>query len=117
MSSAYNIIAGTPTPIAVKLTTTDPTAIAGSATERTHVVWFQCAEIAGATPTLTVEIYNAATTTSYYLRNALAFASGRASVLFENGITLEKNQFLRVTAGAANQVDVVGMALLNTQQT
>lgn len=115
MSSAYNIIAGTPTPIAVKLTTTDPTNIAGSATARTHVVWFQCAEIAGATPTLTVEIYDG--TTSFYLRNALVFASARSSVVFENGVTLEKGQFLRVTAGAADQVDVVGMALLNTQQT
>jgi hypothetical protein len=114
VSSAYNIIAGTPTPIAVKLTTTDPTAIAGSATARTHVVWFQCAEIAASTPALTVEIYDG--TTSFYLRNALAMTA-KQEVRFENGITLEKGQFLRVTAGAANQVDVVGMALLNTQQT
>lgn len=104
---------GPPTPIKFKLTTTAATAIAGHASYATRVAWFQCTEITGATPNLTIEIYDG--TTSFYLRNAKAMTA-KEEVLKDQGFTLDPGSFLRVTASAANQVDVVGMAALNNVQ-
>ena len=111
MSGLYQFPGGSASLVGFKITTTDPTAIAGSATEQTRVAWFQVTEIAGGTQTLTVELYDANTTTSYYLRNALAMTA-KGAYLFETGYPLGINQFLRVTTGSANQVDVV-VAVLN----
>jgi hypothetical protein len=102
--------------IAFKLTTTSPTVIAGDADELVRVPWFQCTNITTNTPTLTVEIYDG--TTSYYLRFALAM-SAKETVLFGNsdrGFLLNKGSFLRVAAGTANEIDVVGIKLMNSFQ-
>lgn len=101
--------AGSPTPIAIKLTTTNATTIAGSATSATVVDWFQCTEIAGATPNLSIDLYDG--TTTVYLRKAKAMTA-LEEVLRTQGISLNRGQFLRVTASAGNQVDVVGVAVL-----
>ncbi len=98
--------------IAFKLTTTNPTAIAGSATSKTFVDWFQCTEITGATPNLTIEIYDG--TTSFYLRNAKAMTA-KEEVLKNQGFSLDKGSFLRVTAGTANTIDVTGVQVLRQQ--
>jgi hypothetical protein len=112
MSGAFQLIGGAADKIRQKLTTTAATVVAGSATLQTAVVWFQCTEMAGGTPNLTIEVYDAATTTSYYLRNAKAMTA-REGIPFEAGIVLNPNEFLRITASVANQVDVVGLSLLN----
>lgn len=96
-------------PIAIKLTTTGATIIAGSADNKTLVDWVQFTEIAGATPTLTIDIYDG--TTTVYLRNALAMTA-KQEVLKTHGISLNKGQYLRATASAANQIDVTGAKVL-----
>lgn len=116
MSSAFQLIGGAVDKIRQKLTTTSPTVVAGSADYQTAVVWFQCTEIAGSTPNLTIEVYDADTTTSYYLRNAKAMTA-KEEVRVIEGLALQPNEFLRITASAANQVDVVGIALLGNALT
>ena len=96
-----------PNPIAVKLVTTNPTIVAGSATARTVVDWLQCTEIAGATPNLTIDIFDG--TTIVFLRNAKAMTA-KEEVLLIQGFALNPGQYLRVTTSVANQVDVTGMA-------
>lgn len=122
MSGAFVFQGGAADKIRQKLTTTAATVVAGSADYQTGVVWFECNEIAGGTPNLTVEIYNASTLVSYYLGISgvtyiLKALTAKQSVFFEAGIVLEKNEFLRVTASAADQVDVVGLALLGNALT
>lgn len=96
-----------------KLTTTSATVIAGNANSVVFVPWLACTEITGGTPTLQVEIYDG--TTSYYLRHALAMTANQ-TYIFEAGIALNKGDFLRVTAGTANQIDVIALRTLpNTQ--
>lgn len=116
MSGAFQFVGGAADKIRQKLTTTGATAVAGSADYMTSVVWFACTEITGGTPTLTIEVYDASTTTSYYLRNAKA-VTAKETVFFEAGIVLNPNEFLRITASAANQIDVVGLSLLNNALT
>jgi hypothetical protein len=107
--SVFQVVGGIFTSIAVKLAGTSPVVIAGSSDSTSRVAWFQCTEIAGSTPDLTVELYDG--TTSVYLRYQQAMAANEA-VKFED-IALNRGQFLRVTAGAANQIDVVGLAFVS----
>lgn len=102
--------AQTAIPFAFKLSTTSATVIAGSADHGELVDWFQCTEIAGGTPNLTIELYDG--TTSYYLQNAVAMTA-KQSILKTHGIALHKGWYLRVTASVANQVDVVGAKVLS----
>jgi hypothetical protein len=118
-SSAFRLTGGAADKIRSKITTTDATDVAGSATAQTPVVWFQCNEVAGGTPNLTVAIYNAGTTTSTYLGDGTSAWVAKAmtanqSVTFGEGFVLEKNEFLRITISAGS-VDVVGLALLNNE--
>lgn len=118
MTSAFYLLGGATDTIRQQVGLTTPIVIAGSANAMTGIVQFQCNEVAGATPLLTVEIYNADTLLSYYLGangvtyKAKALTAGQ-SVLFDTGWTLSPNEFLRVTVNAANQVHVVGLSLLN----
>lgn len=122
MSGAFTLAGGAVDKIREKITVTTPVVVAGSADYQVGVVWFQCNEIGGATPSLTVEIYDASTSTSYYLgingttyrAKALVMAQ---SVFFEAGIVLNPNEFLRITVSAADQVDVVGLSLLPNAMT
>ena len=111
MSGLYQFPGGSASLVGFKITTTNPTVIAGEADTPVRVAWFQVTEIANGTAALTIEVYDATTLTSYYLRNALAMAQ-KTAYLFEAGFPLGKNQFLRVTTGAGNAADVV-VALLN----
>lgn len=109
MSGAFQVIGGTVEDIAFKLTVNTPVVIAGDAKSAVRVYWFQCTEIAGSTPTLSVEKYDG--TLSYYLRHAVALAAN-GSYFFDAGLWLPPGSFLRVTAGTANQIDVVGLKSL-----
>lgn len=99
--------------VGYKLTTTNPTVIAGNATAAMQVPWFACTEITGATPNLTIELFDG--TTSFYLRNAKAMTA-KESVIFDSGIWLNPGTFLRITGSVANQVDVVVMRSLPNAQ-
>lgn len=86
---------------AAKLTTTDATALY-TADKRTTILSIICAEIAGSTPNLTIELYDGLS--SYYLRNAKAMVAKEA-VIFNEPFVLNVGWALRITAGAANQID------------
>lgn len=111
--SVFQLVGGAGTPIAVKLSTTDPTVVAEATAgnSRVAVPWLQCTEIAGSTPTLTVAILKPDTSV-VYLRNAKAMTA-KEEVRFNEGILLLPGWKLRVTAGTADQVDVTGIALID----
>lgn len=111
MSGVFQLAGGVADKIRQKLTATTPTVVAGSADNQTGVVWLACTEITGGTPNLSIEVYDASTSTSYYLRYQKAMTA-RETFIFEAGLLLNPNEFLRVTAGTVNQIDVVGMALM-----
>jgi len=85
----------------VKLTTTGATDIVDGASCRL-ITQLYVTEIAGGTPSLSVEIYDG--TTSFYVMRSKPMTA--RSVLTWDEIPLNINQKLRVTASVANQVDV-----------
>lgn len=113
MSGAFTLPGSTATPIAVKITTTSPTIVAGDANYAIRVFWLNVAEIAGGTGTLAVDVYDG--TTQFFLRHTAAMTANGV-YFFEAGIWLNKGQFLRVTTGTANTADVLGLASLPNVQ-
>jgi hypothetical protein len=107
--SVFQVTGGIITPIAVKLSATTATSVFGSSDSPSRVAWLQCTNITADTPDLTVELYDGAT--SVYLRYQQAMDANGA-VKFED-IALNPGQFLRVTAGAADKIDVVGLAFVS----
>ncbi len=105
----YSLVGGAVDRIRFNLTGAVTTDVAGSATFRTPVMWFQCTEVSG-TPTLAYGIYNTGTSVYTSLRKAVALTSGQ-EVLREHGLMLEKNEFLRMTI-SGGAVDVAGQTLL-----
>lgn len=83
------------------LTTTNATALY-SATKRTVILSVIAAEVAGATPTLTLDLFDG--TTAYRLRNALAMTA-RQTFIFNEPITINSGWSLRATASAADQIE------------
>lgn len=112
-AGVFQLYGGTAQPILVKLTTNTVTVIAGSSqfAQIVHLVNF--AEIAGATPTITLETYDG-TTSFYHLKSFTMTANARTQ--FDSGIWLNPGQFLRATASAANQIDVTGVASIPNAQ-
>lgn len=86
---------------ATKLTTADPTVIAGPGGV---VIGIYAAEIAGATPTLA--IYKTDGTTNWFKRGAKAMTAYEE---YERDviIALKANETLVADASAANQIDVI----------
>lgn len=92
---------------ATVLSGTSATAIvtASTTTGALTVEYIRCAEVAGATPTLTIDIYDGST--AYKIR-VKAMTAGE--VYIDNApILLEPGWSLRVTAGAANQVHATAL--------
>lgn len=85
----------------VKLTTTGVTTLY-AATKRTVIVGIEATEIAGATPALTLALWDG--TNYYYLRNAKAMAA-REEYSRDKPFALQSGWELRATASAANQID------------
>lgn len=86
-----------------KLTSSSPTTVL-QATSRTTLTSIICTEIAGATPSLTIEIYDG--TSSFYLRNAKPMTA-RETFILNEVVPLNAGQELRVTASVANQIDCI----------
>lgn len=91
---------------ATKLTGTGATVIVDGAEVRT-IKKVYITEIAGGTPSLSVEVYDG--TTSVYLMRLKPMTA--RSTLEWGDIPLNKNQDLRVTASVADQVDVFAVVL------
>lgn len=98
--------------IAAKVTSSSAKDIVDAAASAVLVPWLQVNENAGATPNLTVELYDG--TTSYYLGAGGATwvakaVTAKQSLLFED-IVVPRGWKLRVTSSdAAGKFDVVGM--------
>lgn len=101
--------------IAVKVTSNvAPVDIVDGSDEAWYVPWVQINENAAGTPSLTLELYDVATTTVYYLGaagvvyKAKALTAGQ-SVTFSEGIVVPKGWKLRATSNnAAGQLEAVG---------
>lgn len=102
---SFTITGGVLLTKAVKITGTSATNIL-SATQRTNVLSLVCTEIAGATPNLTVELYDTANTTSYYVRFEKAMTA-KETYVFNEFLVVPANWVLRVTSSAADQIDVI----------
>ena len=111
--SVFQLVGGAGDPIGEKLTGTDPVVIAEAVTgdSRVSVPWFTCTEITGATPNLTIDILKPDATV-IYLRNAKAMTA-KETFIFSEGVLLLPGWKLRVTASAANQIDVAGIKLID----
>jgi len=105
----YSLIGGAVDRIRVNITGAGNYDVAGSATNRTPVIWFKLTEVSG-TPAVAYGIYNALTTAYTSLRKSAALTTGQ-EVLVEHGLMLEKNEFLRIIA-AGGSFDVAGQTLL-----
>lgn len=88
---------------ATKLTSSTATTIL-QAKSRTVLASIVCTEIAGATPALTIEVFDG--TTSFYLRKAVPMTA-RQTFVFEGPFALNATEELRATASAGNQVDCI----------
>jgi hypothetical protein len=100
----YTIQGGNVQTKQVKLTTADPTVIVDGGQSGATVVGIYAAEIAGATPTFTLEKYDG--TTRYFIRGALAMTAYQEYTR-DVIIVLKAGESLRAEASAANQIDVV----------
>lgn len=86
-----------------KLTTTSATTIYDADKSSALLVSILAVEIAGATPTLTLDIYDG--TNTYYLQNAVAMTA-KQRLQVDILVPLKVGEKLRATASAANQVDI-----------
>ena len=111
--SAFSFPGRSATPILANLSTTSPVQIAGDSTRAVQVVNFQVAETAGGTASLTIDVYDATTSTAYILQPTAAMTA-KAQYFYGRGIWLNPNQFLRVTISGGT-ASVVGLATLPGQ--
>ena len=86
-----------------KLTTTSATEIYDASKSGALLVSIVAVEIAGSTPTLTLDIFDG--TTTYYLQNAVAMTA-RQRLQIDLLVPLKVGEKLRATASAANQIDI-----------
>lgn len=112
MSGVFQLVGGAADPIAIKLTDTADTAIAQAVTgnARVMVPWFRCTALDSSTPTLEIYVQKKDGTKAY-VRAAKAMTD-KESILFEEGYVLLPGWALYVKAGAADKIDVTGLALL-----
>lgn len=101
---SYTIQGGTLLPARVKLTSTSATDIVSATNSGLTIVEIIATEIAGGTPSLTLEVYDG--TTSYYLQNAKAMTA-RERIVLSLLLPLKTGEKLRATASSANQIDIM----------
>lgn len=89
------------------LTTTAATTLVTAGDNGARVTLIRATEVAGATPTLILSIFDG--TTSYQLRGAKALTAYEVYQDFD--VRLLRNEILRAQASAANQVHITGLFL------
>lgn len=99
----YSINVGAMLQKRFKLTTTNTTTIYDASKGGVLLVSIVAVEIAGSTPTLSLDIYDGAT--AYFLQNAVALTA-RQRLHIDLLIPLKVGEQLRATASAANQIDI-----------
>lgn len=100
---SYTVNGGSLLPKRAKLTTTAATTILDPDKSGALLLSIIAIEIAGATPTLTLDIFDG--TTTYYLQNAVAMTA-RQRLQIDILVPLKVGEKLRATASAANQIDI-----------
>lgn len=118
MTSIFQFSDGSADNLTKKITGNSVTDIVDATTGTIHVAWFRVSENNGSTPNLTVELYDVANTTSYYLGDTTNFTwvakavTAKQSVLFDQGYVVQYGWKLRVTSSdAAGRFDVTGVRL------
>lgn len=101
--SSVQFVGGTIGTRKKKLTGTSVTEVVAAGGRQT-VASINCAEIAGATPTITLEIYDG--TDSFYITKGEMLSANRPK-LYDQGWLLQPTESIRATASAANQIDVI----------
>lgn len=111
--SLYSYQFGREAPIAVQLDGTSPIELASGGNNGATVLALRLAEVAGATPTVTLDIYDGAAVVAEiaHLRAFTAKEMWEAIRLDGVPVHLLPGQTLRVTASAANQVHVTGIVI------
>jgi hypothetical protein len=99
----YTVQGGALLPKRVKLTTTSATTLLDPDKSGALLLSIVAVEIAGATPTLTLDIYDG--TTTYYLQNAVAMTA-KQRLQIDILVPLKVGEKLRATASAADQIDI-----------
>lgn len=102
---SFTITGGSIQSKAVKLTTTAATDLLAP-DKRTVILSILASEITGATPALTLELYDTQSAVSYFLR-AQKPTTARELVVLESPFVLLGGWKLRATASTANQIDVL----------
>lgn len=113
--TVFQIPGGNATAIAKKITSSTVTDIVDAANGQVAVFWFEVAENSGSTPNLTVELYDVANTTSYYLvSGGVAWVAkavtAKQGIVFSEGYIVPQGWKLRVTSSdASGKFDVTGL--------
>ncbi len=101
-----------------KITGNSVVDVIDATTGQINVPWFRVSENAGSTPNLTVELYDIANTTSYYLGDAAGSTwvakavTAKQSVAFTDGYVVATGWKLRVTSNdAAGKFDITGIKI------
>lgn len=79
-----------------------------------NIAWFRINEYGGATPTITVEVYDTNSSTSYYLGSGGFTWKAKAmtalqSLFFDDGYAIPQGSVLRVTSSAGSTIQVTGV--------
>lgn len=116
--SVFEFQSNSALPIVVRVTGSTATTVADATNQQVTVPWFEVNEHTGATPNLTVDLYDG-TNTTYVGDDAGGTWNAKAmtakqSVKFTQGIVVPKGSKLRVTSSdAAGKMHVVGVQVLN----
>lgn len=121
MSSIFQVTGGHLVDIAVRVVNATPVVIADATKGATMVPWFSVQENAGATPSLTVDLYDptAAAVVAYLGAGGVSWKAkaltALQSVVFDAGYVVRFGLQLRVTSSdAAGKIDVVGTKIGRT---
>lgn len=103
---SFTIQGGALLPAKQKLTSTAATVIVEGGQSGATVVRIIATELAGATPALTLEVFNLETLTSYYLRFEKPMVA-KEEYMRDELLPIRANEQLRARASTANQIDVL----------
>lgn len=112
---SFTIQGGSILPAQEKLTTTNPTVIVDGKQSGATVIGIYAAEIANATPSLTLEKFDVETGERFYLRFAKAMTA-HEEYTRDLILVLKANQQLRATASVANQIDIIATYIPGERQ-
>ncbi len=116
-SSVFAFNNGQATNLVAKVTGNTPVVVVDGTTGQINVGWFAVSETAGATPNLTVELYDVNAAISYYLGDSFQnktwvanAVTAKQSVPFERGLVVPLGFQLRVTSSSVTGgFDVTGL--------